>query len=126
MAKVIEEYNISTFKFFISNISDFPIFVQKKSYSIQVIDCELPEQSSEENRSATNPDIDHLLVVYRNQNADEKHERSTKRVNGIGFNKQDAPVLTELAEEYLENGSLTASELETVHRPIAKYRRQWA
>ena len=74
----------------------------------------------------SSPDIDHLLVVYRNQNEDERHNRMTKRLNGIGFNKNDAPVLTELAEKYLDNGTLSKDELATVHRLIAKYRRQWA
>ena len=78
------------------------------------------------NRGSMNPDIDHLLIVYRNQNADEKSTKMTKRLNGIGFNKMDAPVLTELAEKYLGNDNLSKDELETVHRLIAKYRRQWA
>ena len=73
-----------------------------------------------------NPDIDHLLIVYRNQNEDEKFNRMTKRLNRKGFNKMDAPVLTELAEKYLDNGNLSKDELATVHRLIAKYRRQWA
>ena len=72
------------------------------------------------------PDIDHLLVVYRNQNDDEKHSRMTKRENGVGFNKQDAPILTELAEDYLDKGYLTEDELATVRRLIAKYWKQWA
>ena len=78
------------------------------------------------NRGLMNPDIDHLLIVYRNQNEDEKFNRMTKRLNRKGFNKMDAPVLTELAEKYLDNGNLSKDELATVHRLIAKYRRQWA
>ena len=81
--------------------------------------------ASDESRIETDPDIDHLLIVYRNQNPDEKIEMATKRVNGVGFNKKDAPVLTELAEEYLDQGYLTEGELTTVRRLIAKYRRQW-
>jgi hypothetical protein len=46
-------------------------------------------------------------------------------LNGKGFNKMDAPVLTELAEKYLAQGCLTEGELATVHHLIAKYRRQW-
>ena len=84
------------------------------------------ESRSGENQGSMNPDIDHLLIVYRNQNADEKSTKMTKRLNGIGFNKMDAPVLTELAEKYLGNDNLSKDELETVHRLIAKYRRQWA
>ena len=93
-------------------------------------DSKQPEPNSEpaaqEQKITSSPDIDHLLVVYRNQNEDERHNRMTKRLNGIGFNKNDAPVLTELAEKYLDNGTLSKDELATVHRLIAKYRRQWA
>ena len=84
------------------------------------------EQKPGKNRITTSPDIERLLVVYQNQNDDEIHAKRTKRLNGKGFNKMDAPVLTELAEKYLDNGNLTKDELETVHRLIAKYRRQWA
>ena len=89
-----------------------------------------PESESKQGpkgqKTTSNPDIDHLLTVYWNQNEDEKHNRMTRRLNGKGFNKMDAPVLTELAEKYLDNGSLSKDELTTVHRLIAKYRRQWA
>ncbi len=88
-----------------------------------------PEVESEQvpkgQKITTSPDIDHLLIVYRNQNDDEIHAKRTKRLNGKGFNKMDAPVLTELAEKYLNEGYLAESELETVHRLIAKYRKQW-
>ena len=84
------------------------------------------EQAFKEPKIKSSPDIDHLLVVYRNQNDDEIHAKRTKRWNGKGFNKQDAAVLTELAEEYQEKGFLTEGELETVHRLIAKYHRQWS
>ena len=83
------------------------------------------EHASEGRKITSSPDIDHLLIVYRNQNDDEIHAKRTKRLNGKGFNKMDAPVLTELAEKYLNEGYLAESELETVHRLIAKYRKQW-
>ena len=83
------------------------------------------EQASEGRKTTSSPDIDHLLTVYRNQNEDEKYNRMTKRLNKKGFNKMDAPVLTELAEDYLDKGYLTEDELATVRRLIAKYRRQW-
>ena len=89
----------------------------------------LPESESKQGpkgqKTTSNPDIDHLLIVYRNQNEDEKYNRMTKRLNRKGFNKMDAPVLTELAEDYLDKGYLTEDELATVRRLIAKYRRQW-
>jgi len=83
------------------------------------------EQKTDKNRITTSPDIERLLVVYQNQNDDEIHSKRTKRLNGKGFNKMDAPVLTELAEKYLAQGCLTEGELATVHHLIAKYRRQW-
>ena len=83
------------------------------------------EQKPGKNRITASPDIERLLVVYQNQNDDEIHAKRTKRLNGKGFNKMDAPVLTELAEKYLAQGCLTEGELATVHHLIAKYRRQW-
>ena len=84
------------------------------------------EQEPKGQETTSNPDIDHLLTVYRNQNEDEKYNRMTKRLNKKGFNKMDAPVLTELAEDYLDKGYLTEDELATVRRLIAKYWKQWA
>ena len=84
------------------------------------------EQEPKGQETTSNPDIDHLLIVYRNQNEDEKYNRMTKRLNRKGFNKMDAPVLTDLAEDYLAKGYLTEDELATVRRLIAKYWKQWA
>jgi len=83
------------------------------------------EQDPEEKRISKSPDIDHLLVVYRNQNGDEILEKRTKRLNSIGFNKYDAAILTEIAEDYLAHGYLTEDEVAMVHHRIAKYHRQW-
>ena len=98
----------------------------QKSETASVVPEPNSEQAFKEQKITSSPDIDHPLVVYRNQNPDEKNSKMTKRLNGVGFNKQDAPILTELAEEYQEKGFLTESELETVHRLIAKYHRQWS
>ena len=68
----------------------------------------------------------HLLIVYRNQTGSEKQEMTANKQNGIGFNRIDAPILTPLAEKYLDEGFLTLSELETVRRLIAKYWKQWS
>ena len=83
------------------------------------------DDESDEKRITEDPDIDHLLVVYRNQNPDEKAAMATKRLNGVGFNKHDAPLLTPLAEKYLADGYLFESEMETVHHLVPKYWRQW-
>ena len=70
-------------------------------------------------------DIDHLLTVYRNQTGDEKEKGVAKCVNGKGFNKVDAPILTPLAEFYLRNKFLYRSDQQTVSRLIRKYHAQW-
>ena len=90
------------------------------------IDEALKDDEEDEKRITEDPDIDHLLIVYRNQNPDERFAMATKRVNGVGFNKHDAPVLTPLAEKYLVEGYLFESEMETVHHLVPKYWRQWA
>jgi len=87
-----------------------------------------PESKQEPKGQETTSDLDigHLLMVYRNQNPDERDTKMTRRLNRKGFNKTDAPVLTELAEKYLDNGNLSKEELATVHRLITKYWRQWS
>ncbi len=70
-------------------------------------------------------DIDHLLMVYSNQTGDEKQNGRAKHVNGKGFNKADAAILTSLAEFYLKNKYLYRSDMQTVSRRIRKYHAQW-
>ena len=77
------------------------------------------------NKVSTHPDLDHLIIVYRNQTADEKGEGMTQKRNGIGFNKHDAPILTAIAENYLENGFVFQDDFVTVSRLIQKYHAQW-
>ena len=84
------------------------------------------EQLPDEPKVTSSPDIDHLIIVYRNQSGDERYQKTSNSLNGIGFNKMDAPVLTPLAEKYLTEGYLTKSEVAIVHRLIQKYRKQWS
>lgn len=73
----------------------------------------------------SHPDLDHLLIVYRNQTGNEKCEGATHKRNGIGFNKHDAPILTAIAENYLECGFVFQDDLAIVSRLIPKYHVQW-
>ena len=73
----------------------------------------------------SHPDLDHLLIVYRNQTGNEKSEGATHKRNGIGFNKHDAPILTAIAENYLECGFVFQDDLAIVSRLIPKYHVQW-
>lgn len=47
------------------------------------------------------------------------------RVNGVGFNKFDAPTLTAIAEDYASQGWITRDQLRVVSRSIRKYHAQW-
>ena len=70
-------------------------------------------------------DIDHLLIVYDYQTGQEKGALTVKKINGVGFNKADASILSELAEKFLRDGFLSSTELKTVSARIAKYHKQW-
>jgi ATP-dependent DNA helicase PIF1 len=69
------------------------------------------------------PDIEHLIIVYRNQTSDEHGTAMHK--NNKGFNKMDAPILTKLAEKYLKDGFLYEDELQIVSSKIKKYHAQF-
>lgn len=71
------------------------------------------------------PHLDHLVVVYKNQTDVEQEKEAADKVNGIGFNKFDAPILTPIAEKYLSRGYLSESEFITVCTLIPKYHKQW-
>ena len=80
---------------------------------------------SENNKVSHHPDFDHLIIVYRNQTGGEKGEASTIKKNGKGFNKHDVPILSTIAENYLENGFVFRDDLATVSHLIQKYHAQW-
>ena len=93
----------------------------------EIPELELPlEFEDSDDESPTDPDIEHLLIVYHNQTGDEVEKLTANRKNKIGFNKADAPILTALAEKYLDQGELSPAELATVRRLIAKYWKQWS
>lgn len=78
-----------------------------------------------EERVESHPDIEKLMIVYGNQTGKEKEEGATKRENGIGFNKCDAPVLSPIAEDYEGQGWITRAQLREVSWRIRKYHAQW-
>ena len=71
------------------------------------------------------PNLDHLIIVYKNQTGNEKSDRITEKKNGIGFNKNDAPILTAIAENYLKYGFVFNDDFAIVSRLIPKYHIQW-
>ncbi|MDE5688378.1 MAG: AAA family ATPase [Paramuribaculum sp.] len=77
------------------------------------------------NKISSHPDLDHLIIVYNNQTAGEQGDGATRKKNGIGFNKHDAPILTAIAENYLQWGFVFADDFAIVSRLIRKYHSQW-
>ena len=79
----------------------------------------------ESNKVTNHPDLDHLVTVYKNQTSNEKGEGIAEKKNGIGFNKHDAPILTSIAENYIECGFVYNDDFAIVSRLIQKYHAQW-
>ena len=77
------------------------------------------------NKVTHHPNLDHLIFVYKNQTGNEKSDRITEKKNGIGFNKNDAPILTAIAENYLKYGFVFNDDFAIVSRLIPKYHIQW-
>ena len=98
--------------------------VQQKSVSLELPLFAATTQIQPD-KVYSHEDIDHLLIVYDNQTGQEKGAFNTKKRNGIGFNKADAPILSELAEKFLSNGFLSPKELKIVSERITKYHNQW-
>ena len=84
---------------------------------------EIPKPVS--NKVTHHPNLDHLIIVYKNQTGNEKSDRITEKKNGIGFNKNDAPILTAIAENYLKYGFVFNDDFAIVSRLIPKYHIQW-
>lgn len=88
-------------------------------------DAKAAPPDSQGNKVFRHPDIDHLMTVYRNQTGNEKSNGETRKKNGIGFNKNDAPILTAIAENYIECGFIFRDDFSVVRRLIPKYHAQW-
>lgn len=90
----------------------------------KAIDTTIPIPT--DNKVYQHPHLDHLIIVYRNQTGDEKGESATIKKNGKGFNKFDAPILTTIAENYLDCGYVFQDDFATVLKLIPKYHAQWS
>ena len=62
-----------------------------------------------------------LMVLYENQTADERAGARTIYLNGMGFNQEDAPVLTPLARKAMRTGELDRHELAAAFNRLPKY-----
>lgn len=97
----------------------------KLAYAMTIHKSQGMSVDSQGNKVFRHPDIDHLMTVYRNQTGNEKSNGETRKKNGIGFNKNDAPILTAIAENYIECGFIFHDDFSVVRRLIPKYHAQW-
>lgn len=62
-----------------------------------------------------------LITIYRNQTPDERTGQMTKFHNALGFTAYDAPILSSIAESYINTNAISADQLRTVKNIIPKY-----
>lgn len=65
-----------------------------------------------------------ILKIYEFQTQEEKNENKTQEENGLGFNKVDADVMSEIAKKILKREDLTKGELAKAKNKMPKYWRQ--
>lgn len=62
-----------------------------------------------------------LMVLYREQTADEQQARHTRECNSRGFNAADAPTLSRLAELVRAGHTLHPGQIAVARRRLSKY-----
>ena len=65
-----------------------------------------------------------LLALYSYQTTDEKEYKGTAHINGRGFNKVDAFILSDMAEHYKKSGWLSPKQITFVRMKLVKYATQ--
>lgn len=62
-----------------------------------------------------------LLVLLRNQTAQEQANGVTLVHNGVGFSSFDAPIMTSFAEQVLRGHSLSERQLAFLRKPVPRF-----
>lgn len=62
-----------------------------------------------------------MLVVYEKQTDDEQALRETRLNNSVGFNSNDAEILSSFSEQVLKGWHLTEAQLKFVFKKMPKY-----
>lgn len=75
---------------------------------------------------ATNPlwAVRGLLAVYKHQTAVERAAGTVSEDNGVGFAGVDGEFLSSLARQYQQRGSLSAKQMQFLHKKMPKYAKQ--
>lgn len=75
-------------------------------------------------RSNDRAAIKALLRIYAKQTAEEKQVATARRHNGVGFNKYDAPLMTQMAQQWYRAGWLYPNQMRDVKVTMEKYAAQ--
>ena len=62
-----------------------------------------------------------LVALYNCQTDNEQFGECTTESNGVGFNKFDAELMTNMAKWYIAKGFLTSKQIAIVRKKIVKY-----
>lgn len=75
---------------------------------------------------ATNPvwALRGLMAIYKYQTDAEKAVGSVTVDNGVGFAGVDGEFLSSLARQYQQRGSLSAKQMQFLHKKMPKYAKQ--
>lgn len=65
-----------------------------------------------------------LVRIYERQTPEEQLIYHVKELNGCGFNKMDANVMTAFAKRILENKTLSQRQMDLLHKRLPKYSEQ--
>lgn len=68
--------------------------------------------------------LDMLLIVYGNQTTDEKGLKRTRELNGTGFNSPDARILSMIAEQYINTGTVSNLHVWILREKLPRYHKQ--
>jgi hypothetical protein len=65
-----------------------------------------------------------LLMLYQQQEVDERRVQITTHNNGVGFNKGDSPFLSYCSLKFINKQTLSADEERDCRRMMKKYAKQ--
>lgn len=67
-----------------------------------------------------------LIRIFELQTESEQIHNMTHDANGVGFSGVDGEILTSIANQYLEWGSISEKQFEIVKKKMGKYAKQLA
>jgi hypothetical protein len=62
-----------------------------------------------------------LLVIYNNQDYEEKQTKQTINHNGLGFDKFHSNILSSFAKRIINKKYLTSKQMKVLYNTISKY-----